>query len=130
MIGLVFWCVAVFMYTPALQNVLEVSKKDFDACTQEEVVNMYYAGPTVLEINKPGPHYYYCGVGVHCEGGQKLSIDVSATPVADPARDGIAANVTVGEGSVKDAKSAAGGVRPAVGSIAGLLLPLSVALLV
>ncbi|CAA6665899.1 unnamed protein product [Spirodela intermedia] len=79
----------LFMYTSGLQNVLEVSEKDFEECTQEEVVDMYYAGPTVLEITKPGPHYYYSGIGTHCEDGQKLSINVSATAVPDPARDGL-----------------------------------------
>ncbi|KAF8380102.1 hypothetical protein HHK36_027572 [Tetracentron sinense] len=60
-----------------VHNVLELSKKDFEACTQKNVTEMYYSGPTILELTIPGDYYYYCGVGTHCEGGQKLSITVT-----------------------------------------------------
>ncbi|CAA7402664.1 unnamed protein product [Spirodela intermedia] len=125
----------VFMYTSGLQNVLEVSEKDFEECTQEEVVDMYYAGPTVLEITKPGPHYYYSGIGTHCEDGQKLSINVSATAVPDPARDGLplpASNASAppqAAGGAAEAGPASAGSRLAA-TVAGVLIPLSTALLV
>ncbi|XP_078431407.1 uncharacterized protein LOC144703170 [Wolffia australiana] len=120
----------VFMYTPALQNVIEVSKKDFEDCTQKEVIDMHYKGPTVLEITKPGPHYYYCGVGTHCEDGQKLSIDVSAKPVPDPARDGLPAaegNASApllepGNGQVGPTGS--GGSRLVMALLPSVLIPL------
>ncbi|MQL75845.1 hypothetical protein Taro_008238 [Colocasia esculenta] len=120
----------VFMFTSALQNVLQVSQKDYEECTQEHVVDRYYAGPTVLMINESGPHYYYCGIGLHCEGGQKLAINVSATPLPDPARDGLPAQGPGAEGTEKlNNVAASGGVRPAAATVAGLLLPWFIAVL-
>ncbi|KAJ0989308.1 hypothetical protein J5N97_007664 [Dioscorea zingiberensis] len=65
-----------FPHTTSMHSVVEVTKGDYDACTQTEVLGMYYLGPTVLDLTEPGMHYYFCGVGMHCEAGQKLSIDV------------------------------------------------------
>ncbi|XP_010261652.1 PREDICTED: mavicyanin-like [Nelumbo nucifera] len=58
--------VAVFLYRTGVHDVLEVSQKDFKACTQNNVTAMHFAGPTILELTEPGDHYYYCGVGAHC----------------------------------------------------------------
>nr|DAD19134.1 TPA_asm: hypothetical protein HUJ06_020597 [Nelumbo nucifera] len=66
----------VFLYRTGVHDVLEVSQKDFKACTQNNVTAMHFAGPTILELTEPGDHYYYCGVGAHCEAGQKLKITV------------------------------------------------------
>ncbi|OAY70060.1 umecyanin-like [Ananas comosus] len=70
----------VFPYTIEMYTVVEASKEDFDNCTQRDIKARYYAPPTVLELLEPGPHYYYCGVGLHCEAGQKLSIVVCDRP--------------------------------------------------
>ncbi|KAK1276439.1 Lamin-like protein [Acorus gramineus] len=69
----------VFLYTTGVHNVLEVNKDDFDKCGDKKVIDMYYKGPTILPLTTPGNHYYYCGVGTHCESGQKIAINVSAT---------------------------------------------------
>ncbi|XP_073007886.1 umecyanin-like isoform X2 [Typha latifolia] len=73
----------VFLFRSGANNLLEVSKEDFDACTQNNVIQRYHNGPTILELTEIGEHYYYCGVGIHCEAGQKLSINV--TTAADAA---------------------------------------------
>ena len=117
----------MFMYTPALQNVMEVSKKDFEECTQEEVVDMHYKGPTVLVITKPGEHYFYSGIGTHCEDGQKLSINVSATPVPDPARDGLPSPAVNASAAPEGSGEAHGGAhvsgsRDALALVLGLLM--------
>merc|ERR1739841_120944 len=70
----------VFPFRSGVYNIMEVSEEDFYNCTQKNVSNWYPKGPTIIELTEPGKHYYYCGVGRHCEAGQKLSIDVSATP--------------------------------------------------
>ncbi|KAJ4954423.1 hypothetical protein NE237_011206 [Protea cynaroides] len=67
----------VFMYRPAMQNVLQVNEEEFKACTQRKPIAMYYAGPTVLQLNKTGTYNYYSSVGTHCESGQKLSVTVT-----------------------------------------------------
>ena len=53
-----------------------VNKEDFEACTQKNVIDMYYKGPTTLDLTETGDNYYYCGIGKHCEVGQKLHITV------------------------------------------------------
>ncbi|XP_010914141.1 mavicyanin [Elaeis guineensis] len=68
----------VFPYKVGVHNVIEVSKEDFENCTQFKVIERHHQGPLTLELTKPGPHYYYCGVGLRCELGQKLAINVSA----------------------------------------------------
>ncbi|XP_043706185.1 umecyanin-like [Telopea speciosissima] len=70
----------VFLYRTGVHNVLEVDEKEFKACTQDKPIDMLYRGPTILELNKKGDYYYYCGVGTHCEAGQKLSITVVDGP--------------------------------------------------
>ncbi|KAH7682368.1 Cupredoxins domain-containing protein, partial [Dioscorea alata] len=65
-----------FPHSTSVHSVVEVTKSDFDACRQTEVIGMYYMGPTVLELTEPGMHYYFCGVGMHCEAGQKFRINV------------------------------------------------------
>nr|CAD1834124.1 unnamed protein product [Ananas comosus var. bracteatus] len=75
----------LFPFRSSVYNIMEVSKEDFDACTQKNVTQRFHAGPAIVELTEPGPHYYYCGIGLHCEAGQKLSIDVAATPAVDDA---------------------------------------------
>ncbi|XP_024026953.1 stellacyanin [Morus notabilis] len=68
--------VSVFPSRPCGNNVVMVSKEDFEACTQDKVFNMYYEGPTILNLTQVGDYYFYSGVGKHCEAGQKLHITV------------------------------------------------------
>uniref|UniRef100_A0A2N9FXV0 Phytocyanin domain-containing protein n=1 Tax=Fagus sylvatica TaxID=28930 RepID=A0A2N9FXV0_FAGSY len=65
-----------FPYRPGSNNVVTVNKEDFEACTQKNVIDMYYKGPTTLDLTETGDYYYYCGIGKHCEVGQKLHITV------------------------------------------------------
>ncbi|KAB1202805.1 Umecyanin [Morella rubra] len=66
----------VFPYRPGSNNVVVVNKEDFEVCGQKNVINMYYNGPTILNLTATGNYYYYCGIGKHCEVGQKLHIKV------------------------------------------------------
>ncbi|CAL9198064.1 unnamed protein product [Musa hybrid cultivar] len=68
----------VFLYTTGLQNVIEASEEEeFVYCKQTNVEDVQFVGPTILELTKAGVHYFYCSVGLHCEGGQKLRINVT-----------------------------------------------------
>lgn len=67
---------AVFPYRMGAHNVLEVSKADFDKCGHDHVINMFYKGPTLIQLNTTGDYYFYSGIGTHCELGQKLHIQV------------------------------------------------------
>ncbi|KAG0490576.1 hypothetical protein HPP92_007439 [Vanilla planifolia] len=74
----------VFLYRSGAQNVLEVSAEDYKRCGSSNVTNMYYIGPTIVELETPGPHFFYSGVGLHCEAGQKLAVDVGTTAPPPP----------------------------------------------
>ncbi|PON44313.1 Phytocyanin domain containing protein [Parasponia andersonii] len=66
----------VFPSRPCGNNVIWVSKEDYETCTQNNVIQMYYEGPTILNLTQTGDYYFYNGVGKHCEAGQKLHINV------------------------------------------------------
>lgn len=76
----------MFLYRSGVYNIVEVPTRElFDACSMANITNRYQRGPTIIELTEPGPRYYFCGVGEHCEVGQKLAIDVCA--VASPPPD-------------------------------------------
>ena len=81
---------AVFLYRSGVYNIVEVPSKElFAGCSMRNITNRYQNGPTIIELTQPGPRFYFCGVGRHCEEGQKLAINVSAvvprSRVDDPA---------------------------------------------
>ncbi|KAL2902700.1 Umecyanin, partial [Bienertia sinuspersici] len=51
-------------------------KEDYDKCGDDNVINMYFKGPTVIQLNNTGDYYFYSNVGTHCELGQKLHVHV------------------------------------------------------
>ncbi|KAI4326854.1 hypothetical protein L6164_019381 [Bauhinia variegata] len=67
----------VFPYQPGLNNVVQVSKEDFDICAMRTDLEQYYAGNSEITLDKPGDSYFFCSVGKHCESGQRLHITVS-----------------------------------------------------
>ena len=71
--------VAVFLYRSGVYDIVEVPTKElFDKCSMDNVTMRYQLGPTIIKLTQPGPRYYFCGVGEHCEGGQKVAVNVSA----------------------------------------------------
>uniref|UniRef100_A0ACD5TZH2 Uncharacterized protein n=1 Tax=Avena sativa TaxID=4498 RepID=A0ACD5TZH2_AVESA len=69
----------MFLYRSGVYNIVEVPRKDlFRMCSMRNITNRYQNGPTIIELTQPGPRFYFCGVGKHCEEGQKLAINVSA----------------------------------------------------
>lgn len=60
-------------------NVEEVTKENFDSCNSVSPLATYRSPPVRVTLDKPGPHYYICGVPGHCSAGQKLAIDVTGT---------------------------------------------------
>lgn len=78
---------AVFPYRSGANNLVAVKKADYDTCGEEEVIHMYFLGPTILNLTEAGDYYYFDGIGKHCEAGQKLHIQVGSkegTSGSDP----------------------------------------------
>ncbi|KAL5203011.1 hypothetical protein ABZP36_013963 [Zizania latifolia] len=75
----------MFLYRSGVYNIVEVPTKElFDKCSMKNITNRYQNGPTIIELTQQGPRYYFCGVGKHCEEGQKLAINVSAVAPPQP----------------------------------------------
>ncbi|KAI5020439.1 umecyanin-like [Hordeum vulgare subsp. vulgare] len=73
----------MFLYRSGVYDIVQVPTKElFDACSMDNVTMRYQLGPTIVKLDTPGPRYYFCGVGKHCEGGQKVAVNVSGAPAA------------------------------------------------
>ncbi|KAK4267551.1 hypothetical protein QN277_024319 [Acacia crassicarpa] len=70
-------------------DVVEVPKESYDSCSADNKIgNTIETGPYNHTLNKTGNHYFICSIGQHCNGGQKLSVNVvsgsSTTPSNAP----------------------------------------------
>jgi hypothetical protein len=81
-------CLPVFLYRSGVHNIVEVPTRElFDACSMRNITSRYQSGPTIIELTDPGERFYFCGVGEHCEAGQKLAINVLLVPPPPPDTD-------------------------------------------
>ncbi|XP_037444080.1 umecyanin-like [Triticum dicoccoides] len=85
----------MFLYRSGVYDIVQVPTKElFDACSMDNVTMRYQLGPTIIKLDTPGPRYYFCGVGEHCEGGQKVAVNVSGDPAAPATATATAAATT------------------------------------
>ncbi|XP_028555295.1 cucumber peeling cupredoxin [Dendrobium catenatum] len=75
---------AVFLYRTSAENVLEVSAQDYEDCGNGDIIEIYYRGPSTVQLSTPGRHFFYSGIGLHCEAGQKLAVNVVTTAPPPP----------------------------------------------
>ncbi|CAH1452551.1 unnamed protein product [Lactuca virosa] len=76
--------------SPDSITLLKYRRAAYGLCTTANPISISTTGPARVTLNAPGTHYYICTVGTHCQIGQKLNINVSATsatpsPTATPA---------------------------------------------
>ncbi|XP_058206878.1 umecyanin-like [Rhododendron vialii] len=69
----------IFNYATGAHDVAEVSKTAYEGCTSTTTITLATTGPTNITLSTAGEHYYICTVGSHCNGGQKLAINVTAS---------------------------------------------------
>ncbi|PKU68168.1 Cucumber peeling cupredoxin [Dendrobium catenatum] len=74
----------VFLYRTSAENVLEVSAQDYEDCGNGDIIEIYYRGPSTVQLSTPGRHFFYSGIGLHCEAGQKLAVNVVTTAPPPP----------------------------------------------
>ncbi|PVH61997.1 hypothetical protein PAHAL_3G174700, partial [Panicum hallii] len=85
----------MFLYRSGVHNIVEVPTRAlFDACSMRNITSRYQNGPTIIELTQPGQRYYFCGVGEHCEVGQKLAINVLLVALPPPDMPNSAAAAT------------------------------------
>ncbi|XBI59831.1 hypothetical protein VPH35_040838 [Triticum aestivum] len=66
----------VFKYSPQAHDVLEVSKADYDSCSNATPIATLNSGNDVIALTVTGTRYFICGFPGHCAGGMKVKIDV------------------------------------------------------
>jgi len=77
---------AVFKYPVGAHNVFKVNGTEFQNCIIPPADRALTSGDDTIVLASPGKKWYICGVGKHCEFGQKLAITVqSLAPTPSPA---------------------------------------------
>ncbi|GJN39723.1 hypothetical protein PR202_gb28859 [Eleusine coracana subsp. coracana] len=75
----------VFKYSPSAQDVLEVSKADYDSCTASSPIASFKTGDDTVALPAGGvTRYFICGVPGHCTAGMKLAVRVEAAASTVP----------------------------------------------
>ncbi|XP_022158656.1 uclacyanin-2-like [Momordica charantia] len=79
----------LFKYKQGEHNVFKVNGTSFQRCVPPADVEPLTTGNDVIVLTTPGKKWYICGVGLHCDAGQKLVITVlnqeeGASPVSAP----------------------------------------------
>ncbi|GJW34523.1 cucumber peeling cupredoxin-like protein [Tanacetum coccineum] len=72
----------VFNFTTGMHNVLEVAQAAYGPCTITNPISTATTGPATIQLTTAGTHYFVCGVGQHCQFGQKVSVNVVAAAAA------------------------------------------------
>ncbi|KAJ0042412.1 hypothetical protein Pint_17149 [Pistacia integerrima] len=77
-----------FKYNPAMHDVKQVSKADYEACNGKSAIATYTTGADSITLKEPGKAYFLCSFTGHCKMGQKLEVNVvgsAASPHGSPA---------------------------------------------
>ncbi|KAB1224872.1 Mavicyanin [Morella rubra] len=73
-----------FQYDYKLNDVIEVSREDFESCNVGAPLNYYGSGRDRITMWKPGHYYYICSFPGHCQAGQKVDIRALQSPSPAP----------------------------------------------
>ncbi|PIA26657.1 hypothetical protein AQUCO_09100071v1 [Aquilegia coerulea] len=64
----------VFNYAQELHNVLQVNETAYEQCLRDPNLGVLQSGNDSVILQEAGQIWYICGLGDHCENGQKLTI--------------------------------------------------------
>ncbi|ERN03723.1 hypothetical protein AMTRI_Chr05g74410 [Amborella trichopoda] len=67
----------IFDFRTGSHNVIQVEKAGYESCSSTAPIRSFTEGPATVTL-EAGIHYFLCGVGTHCNSGQKVTISVSA----------------------------------------------------
>ncbi|XP_024032337.1 blue copper protein-like, partial [Morus notabilis] len=81
---------AVFNFANGSHDVAEVTKENYNSCNTNSTISLYTNPPVRITLDTAGEHFFTCTFTGHCDGGQKLSINVTggnstATPPSSTA---------------------------------------------
>ncbi|KAH7571682.1 hypothetical protein ACOSQ2_014638 [Xanthoceras sorbifolium] len=77
----------VFKYQAGAHTVFKVNGTGFQSCIKPPANEALTTGDDTIVLATPGKKWYICGVGNHCDMGQKLTIVVqplALSPIAAP----------------------------------------------
>ncbi|XP_054818129.1 blue copper protein 1a-like [Prosopis cineraria] len=74
----------IFEYSTGEHNVFKVNGTDFRNCTVPAASQGLTSGEDVIVLETPGRKWYLCGVGDHCQNGQKLFVNVLPSETQAP----------------------------------------------
>ncbi|KAK9091438.1 hypothetical protein Sjap_024615 [Stephania japonica] len=66
----------LFNYDENLHSVIQVNETAYEDCIKEPNLATFSSGNGPFRLAEVGRQWYICGVGDHCEHGQRLSINV------------------------------------------------------
>ncbi|CAM8983852.1 unnamed protein product [Rhodiola kirilowii] len=71
--------VLVFNFATGAHDVATVTKLNYDNCEDDTPLALATQGPARITLTTSGMNYFICTISNHCEGGQKLAVNVTAT---------------------------------------------------
>ncbi|KAK4481181.1 hypothetical protein RD792_012062 [Penstemon davidsonii] len=77
--------VLVFNFTTGTHDVAEVSREAYNSCNSTSPISMSTNGPTNITLTSAGEHHFICTFTRHCDLGQRLAINVTASSSPAPA---------------------------------------------
>ncbi|XP_009782791.1 mavicyanin-like [Nicotiana tabacum] len=78
--------ILLFEFDPKFDNVVRVTKEDFQACNASSPFGTPSTGKEWFSLDVEGHVYFICSVPGHCKAGQNVEIVVhSAAPTTSPA---------------------------------------------
>ncbi|KAG6627985.1 early nodulin-like protein 1 [Carya illinoinensis] len=66
----------VFNYDPNTDSVLQVTKEEYESCSNSNPVKEYKGGKTKVELDRSGPFYFISKAEGKCKKGQRLTVIV------------------------------------------------------
>ncbi|GLJ42148.1 hypothetical protein SUGI_0872840 [Cryptomeria japonica] len=74
----------VFNYPKGAHNVIMVNGPEFQNCVKNPNLGILESGQDKIVLEAAGNMWFLCGVGEHCENGQKLKITVTENALPFP----------------------------------------------
>jgi len=90
--------ILLFNFTTGQEDVARVTKEAFLICNSTNPISLITAGPANYSLNSTGEYYFIGTLNNNCAQGQRLAINVTASPgpTASPVPRTIPENYTVG----------------------------------
>ncbi|XP_010031324.1 cucumber peeling cupredoxin-like [Eucalyptus grandis] len=68
--------ILVFEFESGFYNVMQVSRREYKACTADNPFRSFHAGPARVPLIEKGMFYFICSVSYYCSLGQKVEVAV------------------------------------------------------